>query len=325
MYKKYINNTYKMLFKNIINFIKKFNNKNIIFKIFVLFILLILVCFASNKKEGFAQHKKYTVKNNDEIFSDYYANMYDNILLDKTKYNTEIDEISKIVDYNEFNSILDVGCGTGEIVNILNDQPLGNKTPNILGLDKSQEMINVAKRKYPNNQYVVGDINDNNLFQNNFFTHILCLNQTIYYIKDKEQFFNNCYNLLLPNGYLIIHLVDRNNFNSISTATNLNPLVNPDNYSIKNINNSIINYNDVTYTTKFSIFPNDFKSNANAVFKETIEEKISGNILENVHNLYMPTQQETLELAKKSNFKFIDVINLSKNNYKYEYIYVLQK
>ena len=47
------------------------------------------------------------------------------------------------------------------------------------------------------------------------FTHITCLYFTIYYIKDKRLFFENCFKWLKPHGVLVIHLVNMNKFDPI--------------------------------------------------------------------------------------------------------------
>ena len=49
----------------------------------------------------------------------------------------------------------------------------------------------------------------------NSFSTITCFYFTIYYIKDKNTFLQNCYNWLMPGGYLVLHLVNRDKFDPI--------------------------------------------------------------------------------------------------------------
>ena len=79
-------------------------------------------------------------------------------------------------------------------------------------------MIKISQDKYPSSKYIVGDALNAMTFPQQSFTHLTCLYFTIYYIKNKRQFFENCYNWLAPGGYLLLHLVDRDNFDPILPA-----------------------------------------------------------------------------------------------------------
>ena len=140
------------------NIIKLFNKYSIYLKILIflklLLIILIIINYKKLKKESFDNL-------NNKIFTNYNNknNIISNIIKNKL-YKTSV--------------ILDVGCGTGEIVSKLSDY-------NILGLDKSSSMIALCKNKFPNNNFIEGDILNNNNFKYNYnYSHILCLNLTIY-------------------------------------------------------------------------------------------------------------------------------------------------
>ena len=77
----------------------------------------------------------------------------------------------------------------------------------IIGLDQSKHMLKVAKDYYSNCNFVNGDILNNNLFEFNSFNIVTCLGKTLYEIKDKETFFENCYGLLEDNGVLIVNVL----------------------------------------------------------------------------------------------------------------------
>lgn len=64
-------------------------------------------------------------------------------------------ELISRIPNNDFNSIIDLGCGTGSITKILQDQ----YHPDIItGLDSSDSMIEKAKTDYPNINWQLGDI-----------------------------------------------------------------------------------------------------------------------------------------------------------------------
>ena len=67
-------------------------------------------------------------------------------------------------------------------------------------------MINKALKNYPNLNFMNEDILNNMLFDTNYFTHILCLGKQLYYMQNKKMFLENCYNWLMPGGYLSLRL-----------------------------------------------------------------------------------------------------------------------
>ena len=70
---------------------------------------------------------------------------------------------------------------------------------------------------------------------------------TIYYIKDKKALFKNCFNWLMPGGYLSLHLVNRDKFNPILRSANPLMMVSPQKYAKTRITESIIQFNDFHY------------------------------------------------------------------------------
>ena len=57
--------------------------------------------------------------------------------------------------------------------------------------------------------------------------------KTIYEIKDKELFFENCTSILSKDGFLIINLVDRENFKPYVQNKDENVLYDPEKYGKK--------------------------------------------------------------------------------------------
>jgi SAM-dependent methyltransferase len=77
-----------------------------------------------------------------EVFKDY-SEYYDLIYTGK-KYDKEVDYIDEIIQKNNpgAKTILDLGCGTGIHANLL-----ASKGYNIIGVDFSKEMVNIANKK----------------------------------------------------------------------------------------------------------------------------------------------------------------------------------
>jgi SAM-dependent methyltransferase len=212
--------------------------------------------------------------------------------------------------------ILDIGSGTGHHVNMMSQLD-----SDVLGIDKSAEMVKVSKKQFNENKFQVGDATNSLLFQPKSFTHITCMFFTLYYIKDKRHFFENCYKWLKPKGYLVIHLVNRNKFNPVVYSSIPVKYVPIQKYAPKRITESYVKFNDFKYKSDFKLN----NSENHAEFIENIKDDHNGNVRKNVHKYYMETQKKILSYAEHSGFKLMGKIDLAKCNYHDQFLYVLHK
>lgn len=261
-------------------------------------------------------NKKFISKNNNNLYDDFYVNYYDDLFFNKAKNDFEIVNLIKKTNMNNTSYVLDIGSGTGHHVSSLHAHKL-----KAIGIDKSNSMIVKSKNMYPALNFKKGDALNSMLFFENTFTHIIALYFTIYYIKDKKSFFNNCFKWLMPGGFLSIHLVDRAKFNPIVPASDLFYHASMQDYSDERITKSIVQFiDDNSYRAKFDYLPNDDLS----IFKETFKSK-NNNVRNQEHTLYMPTHEFILNIAKSCGFKIIKKLDMKDIKYNYQYIYILQK
>ena len=179
----------------------------------------------------------------------------------------------------------------------------------------------VPKKKYKKGKFKYGDVMSSITYPEKSFTHILCLYFTIYEIKNKSKFFKNVYDWLKPGGNLIIHLVNRNQFDTIVNAGNPLLMVSPQKYAKERIQSSVVKFNNFTYKNKIDIL------NAKNITKmeETFIDDNSKNVRKNIHTLYSPTQKETLQKAKNVGFILKGKVDLVHCQYEYQYLYILKK
>ena len=104
-----------------------------------------------------------------------------------------------IVDVKNNSKILDAGCGTGNLLVLLEKS---GKNLGIHGIDISKEMIKIARRKTDNINLKIGLV-ENMDFKNNFFDYIFSIDAFHHY-SDKDIAMNNFYRVLKKNGRLII-------------------------------------------------------------------------------------------------------------------------
>lgn len=314
---EYLSVIYNILKKNIlIKWFIKLTKWGKVLTCLIPLLVLLLILNNNNKLEGFKQSKKFIEKNNDELYDKFYANIYNQLVNDDNKNEYEINELTRVCKINKNSNILDIGSGIGHHVNILN-----NKRVNVMGIDKSSDMVYTANKTYPKCKFKVGNVLDTIQFQPNTFTHILCLYFTIYYIKDKRTFFKNNFDWLRPGGMLVIHLVNRDKFDPIVNAGNPLNMVSPQKYAKSRILNSVVKFDDFKYKSKFDL---DKETNT-ASFKETFLDDNSNNVRQNNHLLYMDKQQDILNMAKAMGFIIMGKIDMTACQYEYQYLYILQK
>ena len=311
---------YKTIVKPIIHTYKKLSPFGKILIILVLF-LIIMYSFRSLRpaKEGFTiSATDFTFKSgNVQVYDNFYADIYDHLVFNNVKNVYEIKQIVDNTKPTEESIILDIGSGTGHHV-----AELASKKIKVQGVDISQDMVNKAKELYPDLNFVTGDVAIAGTFKPNSYTHILCMYFTIYYLKDKLQFFKNCFTWLMPGGYLVVHLVDRDMFDPILPPSNPLLLLTPQRYAKSRITTSKVAFNDFKYSSNFELD----NSTSEAKFIEKFENKDNGKVFrKNEHLMYMEPVDNILSLAQEAGFIVQQKIDLIKSGYEYNMLYVLSK
>jgi len=286
-------------------------------------ISIILLTFRKTNKanhEGFSQGAPFVSKQNNDIYDSYYAIIYDELFRPQPRVEYEYKQIIDMTQPTKENSVfLDVGSGTGNLVNQLTSEGYV-----AYGIDKSSAMVNVSQVKFPDIDAKCGNVLDPMAYDRGMFTHITCMDFTLYHFNDKLEFFRNCYHWLSPNGYLIIHLVERNKYNPIVPAAIPSMIENPQEYTEKRITDAMIQFPGFTYKTSTDFSPNTTSEKDNrVVISETFKDNNTSKVRQNELTLYMEDVKNILYVAGKCGF-----IVQGKSEYikdKYQYIYVLER
>ena len=279
----------------------------------IAFIIINIYNQNSRKLEGFRQSDRYILKEDNQIYDEFYTQIYDDLMLpqNRTKY-----ELLKIIEMTEpskdYSVFLDIGSGTGHTVHNLKQS--GYQAH---GIDQSKSMVGFSQTKFSDISVKCGDVKDPIIFDRSTFTHILCMGMTIYEIENKWVFFQNSYFWLQQNGYLIIHLVDREKFGTIVPAGKPEVLDNPQKYSENRITDTIVDFIDFKYKSTY-----DFSKKCQVIHKETFTDMKTQNIRENEKTLHMDSIEDILLLATKYGFLTKGKIELETEG---EYIYIFEK
>jgi len=289
--------------------------------LFTVLLLLLVLAFKGIKTsngliEGFEQNDRFLLKSGNDVYDDFYTEIYDYLVFNNIKDEYEIGEIINKTEPTSHSRILDVGCGTGHHV-----ASLASKGYDILGIDISPSMIKKDKKEYPQYKFEVADATNRDNFEPSTFTHIMCMYFTVYYIKNRTQFFTNCFNWLMPGGYFIIHLVDRDNFDPILPPGNPLLYVSPQRYAKERITTTKVKFTDFSYSADFKLD----KQNNVARFEEKFKNDSDGKVRKNEHILYMDDLETIVQEIQSAGFFLEQKIDLLQCQYEYQYLYIFVK
>ncbi len=143
-----------------------------------------------------AEYKELTIKEFSKaanIYETGHAGIYE-MCKDDYPY------ISEELDKEDYQDLLDCGCGTGPMISLLYEK---DATKNYTGIDITPKMIEVGKSKKLNGvKWIVGDCEDLP-FDDNSFDVIICSNSFHHY-PNPQRFFDSAKRVLRPGGRLIL-------------------------------------------------------------------------------------------------------------------------
>ena len=233
-----------------------------------------------------------------------YSYIYD--IINKNKdYKSEIDYLLKLVKKYQkkpCNSFLDYGCGTGKHCNILNA-----KVKKVLGVDKSDNMLNIARNQFPEIEFK--NIN----------------------LKNKKKF-DVCYSLFHVFSYLTNNKQVNFFFKYISANLKRNGLLIFDYWSKdlvlldppqKKLKEFIFKNQKIIRKTSFQHIKK--KDLIKVFFDFLIEENKKKNLFREVHEMRYYSKTSINNFLEIHNFRLIDHFNwLNKKNW-YKCVVAIKK
>ena len=301
--------------------IKKFNDISIIEKLLLLFFILLIISlifsFSKSKIEGFQDIKnKVEIKDIQNLEDDFYTEVFDVLSYNKVISDFEIGNIITSTTPSEKSIILDIGSQTGYLVNLFKEY-----TNNIIGIEKSEKMIEKAISRYPKckDHFLNDNILNNSIFNQNSFTHIFCLNLNFYYIENKKKVLENCYTWLYPGGYLALNLLPSQKFTSKNNIINIRANVYPNFIDPSLMLSNSIKFTDFVYKPNYEkiddkkiIFSEKFSFNDGKIRKQ-----------ETILNI-MPIE-DVLKIAKYLGFIILKQFSIKDKSGVENFLYILQK
>ena len=172
-------------------------------------------------EEGFQQTHPFLFKRDNDVYDSFYAEIYDTLHVPTTALLDLVLDSSGLLGgrrrpgldrEEEYVTFLEIGAGTGFHMNALFQKGI-----KVYGVDISKHMNDYSIQKYPHLRPFVqtADATAPMAYESNTFSHILCLNRTVYHFEHKRDLLSNCFHWLQSNGRLALQLVDPANFDPI--------------------------------------------------------------------------------------------------------------
>lgn len=121
--------------------------------------------------------------------------------------------IKNILKDRKYNNLLDIGCGTAYLIDMLSKE----KNAEYVGLDLSSEMLKQANSKNIKNATFVEGKADELPFEDNTFDIVTC-SQSFHHYPDTDKAMKEVYRVLKPNGIYIISDTGVGPFKEIGVA-----------------------------------------------------------------------------------------------------------
>ena len=128
---------------------------------------------------------------------DKYAENYDEGFMGKGSARFYIDLIKEL-EINDEDKILDVGCGTGTVLNYVSK----NKKIKGFGIDVSEAMIDMAKAKNTGCEFSIGDAGSLRFEDDSMDVVMACM--AYHHFPDQQKFRKEALRVLKPGGCLYI-------------------------------------------------------------------------------------------------------------------------
>lgn len=275
--------------------------------------------FTAAGTEGFRQAEPFVVRRDNDIYDDFYAEIYDRLMMPEKRVPFEIDAIVANTQASPKSAFLEIGSGTGYLVKSLKERGF-----DAYGIDRSQAMVDYSISKYPEVPVKCGTVADPITFEKNTFSHILCMYFTVYQFADKVAFFRNCYHWLLPNGCLVLHLVDPDQYDAVVPRGKPDTVFSMRDISpAKRITNTEIDFGDFYYTSGLTSSPDEPNT---VTITEKFTDRRTHSVRQNEQTLTMEPVKKVLQIARYCGFIIQGKMDYKEcNGDSHQYLYFLEK
>lgn len=235
------------------------------------------------------------------------SNVYEAMYQSFMNYEEEFLFYDAIRSKYECNSLLELGCGTGNMA-----QRFLKKSISYTGLDISEEMLMIAEQKYPESRFVKADMRDFEL--NTTFDFCLAAGRTVSYLITNADVFNSfkcIHQHLGQKGVFCFDFIDAARF--LPIIQNGKQIVHSASYKSQNykrISNWQINLSE-SYTFNWQSHYYEVGDNNNEIFLGEDHSVIRAFTKDDIELVLKLCGFDVLEFFDKSSYAFDTFVALA--------------
>ena len=260
---------------------------------------------------------------NDELYDEFYASVYDNLTQLAGRYPQEVSLIMhqwKKTAEADTMDVLDCGCGTGIATIYFAKQGVNS----VIGLDKSEAMLrrarnvtllaaNLDKDQRDSVSFLNGDMLQQMTFSPGQFSHAALLFFTIYYSNDTVGIFKNLFHWIRPGGQISIEVVNKYKFDPLLEAATPFVGLSLQRYSDKRVTKSKVEFDKFSYEAEFDL------QDPQAEFRETFRFADKSTRRQR-HTMNMRDINDIVHLAQTAGWNYNGFIDLITAGFEYAYV-----
>jgi hypothetical protein len=281
----------------------------------------------TNLQEGFEQNKPFVMKTNESCYDDVYFSLFTEVYESTDQISYVSDAIIEAARFGESekDKLLDVQCDCGRLAFALAEHgSVWGMDSRPLAIEKCREPREGGEKESPLPTFLVGNIVDPSLtlhLEPHMFSHMSVFGYQLYLSPDLSPFFESYHKLLHPRGILILQLVDPEHFvgfkppkmHEEAMYANVDLL----DEEIQETDNQILDLPTLTYTCNTTSSPL-------VQWTEQFKDKKTGNIRQQIRDMFLLPILDILQLAINAGFKVRTKIDLAPTGAKHEYLYILE-
>ena len=260
---------------------------------------------------------------NEELFDEFYASVYDNLTQLAGRFPQEVSLIlnqwKKISEVDTMD-VLDCGCGTGIATVLFARQ----NVKSVVGLDLSESMLRRARNVTligasleKDQREAVTFLNGNMMqeftFSSGQFSHACLLFFVVYYANDQLALFRNLYLWIRPGGQLAIEVVNKYKFDPLLESASPFVGLSLQKYSKKRLTKSKVEFDKFSYEAEFDL------QDPSAEFRETFRFK-DKSVRRQRHTMNMKDIDEIVKIASQAGWNYNGYIDLLTAGFEYAYV-----
>ena len=158
------------------------------------------------------------------------------------------EDIVKLLDPQKHECILDLGCGTGRLTDLISQQ-----SKQVIGVDTAANMIQTAKESYPNIDFKVCDAQDTIQVEDSSCDSVFS-NAALHWMIDADSVVKNVYKALKTNGRFVFEMGGKGNIsNLLDSIYKVSNNYGITDYQLRNFYPSISEYATILENNGFTV------------------------------------------------------------------------